>query len=125
MAVKYPTVEEVKQAFADAIPSGEPFDQGRWDELYRAVLDPTWQPASECIEVLQANGARLVRVLWEFAINKMNTSSEAALRSSAAGLRQELSILVNSEPASFDTLKTDTKDGPATMLRCWMVGIIG
>jgi hypothetical protein len=30
MTVKYPPADEMKQAFADAIPKGEPFDEARW-----------------------------------------------------------------------------------------------
>ncbi len=125
MAVKYPTVDEVKQAFVESIPPGGPFDGQRWSRLERALMNPTWQPAGDGIEVLQANGARLVKVRGEFAIDKMNTLSEAALRSSAAALRQQLSALVNGEPASFDMPKSDTKDGPATVVRCWTIGIVG
>lgn len=125
MAVKYPTVAEVNQAFVGALPPGEPFDGQRWSRLERALMDPTWQAAGEGIEVLQANGARLVKVRWAFAIDKMNTASEAALRSSAAALRQRLAAVVNGEPASFDAPKNATEDGPATVVRCWTVGIIG
>lgn len=125
MVVNYPTVEEVKQAFADAILSSDPFDQERWDRLYRAVMAPIWQPANDGIEILQANGARLVRVRWEFAIDKMNTSSEADLQSSAAALRQHLLALVNGERSCFDTPKSATTEGPVTTVKCWTQVIIG
>ena len=125
MAVKYPTVDEVSQAFADALSPGETFDGQRWSRLERALMNPTWQSAGEGLEVLQANGARLVKVHWWFAIDKMNTASEAALRFSAAALRQRLSAVINSEPASFDTPKSAVEDGPETVVRCWTVGIIG
>src|SRR5690242_10021954 len=95
MAVNYPTVDDVKQAFAATIPSGAPYDGQRWLRLERALLDPRWQSASEGIEVLQANGARLVKVRWEFSIDKMNTSSEAALQAAARRLREQLSALIN------------------------------
>ncbi len=125
MAVKHPTVAEVNQAFVGALPPGEPFDGQQWSRLERALMDPTWQAACEGIEVLQANGARLVKVRWAFAIDKMNTASEAALRSSAAALRQRLAAVLNGEPASFDAPKSATEEGPATVVRCWRVGIIG
>lgn len=125
MPVKYPTMEEIKQAFDNAIPSGQPFDQQRWDRLFRAEMNPTWQPMSDGIEVLQANGARLVRVHWEFAIDKMDTSSESDLRSNAGALHQQLLALINGEQASFNMPWSDTKEGVATVVQCWTQGIIG
>jgi hypothetical protein len=62
MAVKHPTVDEVKQAFADAIPTGKPFDAQRWSRLERALMNPTWQAAGDGVKVLPSNGARLVKV---------------------------------------------------------------
>ncbi len=125
MAVKYPTAEDVKQAFAGAFPAAQPYDPDRWVRLERALLSPTWDSVGPGMEVLQANGARLFRVCWEFAIDKMNTSSESALRSSAAALHQRLAILFNGESVSIDTPKSETQDGPATVIRCWTRGIIG
>jgi len=125
MAVKYPTVDEVKQAFADAISPSEPFDKQRWSRLERALMNPTWQSAGDGIEVLEANRARLVKVRWAFSIDKMNTASEAALRASAAALRQQLLTLANGDPTSFDTPTSDTENGPVTVVRYSTIGIIG
>lgn len=125
MAVKHLKVEEVKQAFADAIPFGEPFDQMRWDNLYRLARDPMWQSASDGIELLQVDGARLVRVRWEFAIDKMDTSSEANLCSSAVALREQLCALLNRQPVSFDRPKSEVEEELLTVVKCWTQGIIG
>jgi len=38
---------------------------------------------------------------------------------------EELSALVNGEPVSFDTPKSDAEDGPATVVQCWTIGMIG
>ena len=114
MAVKYPTPEEVKQAFAAAFPLGQAFDPQRWAKLEHGVLDPTWQSAGDGIEVLEVAGARLFRVEWQFGIDKMNTSSETAMRSSAAALQK-----------SFGAPQSEVKEGPVTIVRCWTRGIIG
>lgn len=125
MAVKYPTTTDVEEAFISAFPTGQPFDPKRWRQVERSILDPTWASAGEGIEVLQANGARLFRVFWEFAIDKMNTSSEASLRSSTVELRQRLATLFNGEFVSFDTPKCETEEGSPMVVRCWTRGIIG
>jgi hypothetical protein len=125
VAINYPTVDEVKRAFAEAIPNVEQFDVNRWSLLYRGVMNPAWELADHGIEVMQANGERLVKIRWHFAIDRMNTSSESGLRASAATLRQRLSDLVNIEPASFDDSQSNVVDGLVQEVTCWMRGIIG
>lgn len=127
MAVKYTTAEDVKQFFADAFPTTcQPYDPDRWARLERAIIAPAWESDGQGIEVLQANGARLFRVRWEFVIDNMDTSSESKLRSIAAALRQRLATLFNGESVSFAIPESETQQqGPATVVRCWTRGIIG
>jgi len=125
MAVKYPTADEVKQAFDAAFPAGQVFDPECWSELARGVPNPTWKPAVEGIEGLQVAGARLFKVQWEFGIDIMNTSSEVKLRLSAENLQKSLAALINGEDVSFDTLESAVKNGPVTLVQCWSRGIIG
>jgi hypothetical protein len=71
MAVEYPTPQDIKQAFAGALPAGGQFDQEQWNRLYKGAANPQWVDAGNGIQTLQANGARLVRVVFEFGIDKM------------------------------------------------------
>lgn len=125
MAVNYPTAEDVKRGFADAFPTDQFFDPGRWTRLERALINPTWELSGLGIEVLKVSGARLFRVQWGFTIDKMNTGSQSALRSSAVALRQQLAILFNGESVSVDAQQSETQEGPPMVVRCWTRGIIG
>ena len=125
MAVRYPTPADVHQAFVGAFPAGHPYDPDRWHRLARSVLNPAWVPAGEGIEVLATGGARLFRLTWEFAIDRMNTGSDESLRSSAGALQQRLAELADGASVSFDTPKSETQEGPVTLVRCWTRGIIG
>lgn len=105
--------------------NGQPFDPQRWDTLHRGVFDPNWEAVGEGILVLEAAGARLFRVSWEFDIDKMNTGSEAALSSIADALKQHLAVLCQGKAVSFETPQSQIEEGPVTVVKCRTRGIIG
>jgi hypothetical protein len=126
MAVNYPTPDEVKQAFVEALPDAQAFDPQRWSELERAVLDPRFQPAGEGIEVLDATGARLFKIHWQVSIDKMNTNLESEMRSRITALQQALKVIIDNEDVSFAAPDFQViVSGPVTRVVCWTRGTIG
>ena len=127
MPVKCPTADHVKQAFEAAIPAGQAFDLMRYDELLRAVVDPTWLSEGAGIQVLTVAGARLIRVCWEFRIDKANTNSETDMNTRLADLRRRLVVVVDGGNASFENPPNSCEktDGPVTVVQCSTRGIIG
>ena len=90
--LKYPTVEEVRVAFSKAMPSGNPFDAQVWDSLFQGLMDPSFRVADRGISVLPSNSKRLVRIIWKFTIDELNTSSDHNLYVQSAELRERLSM---------------------------------
>jgi len=125
MPVRYPTVEDVHQAFEKALPSSiVPFDQRRWSDLMRASSG-SWESAGEGIEIKQCHGARLIRITWYFTIDKMNTSCEAELRNRAQQLNQQLKDLISGSPASFGDIIYPPNNNGDVVIECLAKGIVG
>jgi hypothetical protein len=126
MAVEYPIPDDVKQAFADALPAGGQFDKDQWTRQHRSVLDPRFQPAGQGVEVLQAADNRLIRVNWEFGIDQIDTRSMSKMISEASGLRQRVAAAVGGQPVAFDAVEYNVDErGPIKRVSCLVRGIIG
>jgi hypothetical protein len=126
MPVKHLTPDDVEREFIGAFPASRPFDPERFVRLMEALIGPTWEPAGDGIVVLEAEGARLFRVTWEFTIDRRNTSPALALRESALRLQGRLATLFDGGSVSFNTVPWIDKkeDGPVTVVSCSTNGII-
>jgi hypothetical protein len=125
MPVNQPTAEDVKHAFANAIPGDRNFDPNAYDRYLRGLMVRDWQQAGSGVEVLDAVGARLVRVLWEFSIDVMDSTASSALSQSVSALKQTLDGLVAESVASFGEITFDeTTLGKNFTVRCRAHGII-
>jgi hypothetical protein len=125
MAVKYPTPDEVKQAFESALPPSQEFDAARWANLEYGVLDPRWVETSEGIETLEVRDATLLRLRWRFRIDTMNTRSETLMNHSAMEFGQRFRSVIGNRSIAYDAVKSEVdQDGPFTIVHCWTEGII-
>lgn len=126
MPVKQPTTEEVVKAFTNALPGDRNFDPHAYDKYLRGLMAKNWQPVGSCVEVLDAIGARLVRVQWEFNIDVTDSTSNSTLIKSISALKQILDGLVDGRRASFGEIKfKKTELGKNFTVQCHANGIIG
>jgi hypothetical protein len=123
--VNYPEQKDVEKAFKEALPSADELDQERWNKLHRSIINSTWTNSGEWIQTIQTGELRLLRIIWPFTVDKMNTRSEALLRKHSEELKNQLSQLVSDRPVSLSTPEEAVNDSVTTTYTWTTQGIIG